>query len=261
MPCWNKRPIKEAHTIYEQDGWDYLKGLRASRGMIERWWTKWPNAQIALICGKISGVTVIDLDKKVDRQKWPDTEPLDPDTIQSRLNCYTVSSITGTGGKHLFCSFTDIPNSVQTVAPQIDIRSEGGYAILPPSMHHETRTAYTWDSLFPWSSQNLTALANVPMNLRTQAKRFELQGVDWARVVSGSAEGGRNQAGVHMAGRIARLFRDDPGVAWEAFQWWNKTRCTPPMDDREARNEFNSVMKREYAKSRKAHGGGRVALS
>jgi hypothetical protein len=55
----------------------------------------------------------------------------------------TMESITG-NGRHLFFQYiTDIRCSTSKIAPGIDVRGDGGYVILPPSVHESGRI-YTW---------------------------------------------------------------------------------------------------------------------
>lgn len=61
MPCKDKSPLLGT--------WDYLKDFRVKRDTIEQWWTRWPDAQIALLCGDLSGVTVVDADWIKDAEK------------------------------------------------------------------------------------------------------------------------------------------------------------------------------------------------
>lgn len=99
-------------------------------------------AGIGMPTGPVSGLLVIDRDRKngVDGiAACTDLEaelgPL-PATLQQR---------TGSGGDQLFFIYpdgVDIPCSASKVGPGIDIRSAGGYVIVPPSMNEAG--AYVW---------------------------------------------------------------------------------------------------------------------
>lgn len=102
---------------------------------VRSWWTQWPDANIALICGKISGLVAVDVDPrhggKVEPilKEWPTA----------------LISKTGGGGWHLF--YTNPPGvTVQNrtnIRPGVDIRGEGGYVVLPGSTH-ESGKVYEW---------------------------------------------------------------------------------------------------------------------
>src|SRR4030066_1870642 len=76
---------KENHATTKQ-----FERERPSFKQIEEWWNKDPNADIKLMCGRISGVTVIDIDAKKEND-------ISYDLIQNELNVITLRSITGSG--------------------------------------------------------------------------------------------------------------------------------------------------------------------
>lgn len=58
----------------------------------------------------------------------------------------TVECMTGGGGRHLYFAYPEgraVRNSVAKLAPGLDVRSEGGGAVAPPSRHASGR-AYEW---------------------------------------------------------------------------------------------------------------------
>jgi hypothetical protein len=58
---------------------------------------------------------------------------------------------TGGGGVHLFYRHPGgvVPGSQSRLAPGIDIKADGGYAVLAPSVHPGTGRAYTWQHREP----------------------------------------------------------------------------------------------------------------
>lgn len=63
---------------------------------------------------------------------------------------------TGSGGQHFYFSYPDgldIRNSAGTIAPNIDIRANGGFVVAPPSIH-PTGNFYSWaDGCAPWECE------------------------------------------------------------------------------------------------------------
>lgn len=115
--------------------WTEFQKRRASEKEVLDWWNKWPNANLGLVTGAVSGVIVIDLDG--------------PEGIsQASLMKLSSSVISLTGdGKHLWYStdgnvLKQIANAVR-IAPGIDIRGEGGYVVVSPSIHESGRR-YRW---------------------------------------------------------------------------------------------------------------------
>ena len=95
---------------------------------IRDWWTRWPRAMIGMPTGPTSGIDVLDLDLKPEEYidgfaQVPNWQQLSPVIVS-----------TPSGGAHMwFKSQGNIRNSTDTIAPGVDTRGHGGYAIVPPS--------------------------------------------------------------------------------------------------------------------------------
>jgi putative DNA primase/helicase len=105
---------------------------RASVAQIQEWWDKYPGANVGIITGKISGITVIDLDSQ---------EAID----------YFLANFKGTTpcvdtprGMHAYFQYEEgTRNTVKVNGLDIDVRSDGGYVIAPPSVNAEGKL-YRW---------------------------------------------------------------------------------------------------------------------
>ena len=148
FPCERgaKRPLtRNGH-------WDATTDPR----IIERWWQRWPSANVGVPTGKKSGVVVLDVDvddggleslAKLERAGAPA-----PKTARAR---------TGGGGIHVFFRYprgTEIRNSAGLLGPGLDVRGEGGYVVVPPS---RTQSSYQWVDRSPlaeasWLIEHLT---------------------------------------------------------------------------------------------------------
>lgn len=115
--------------------WAEFQKRRATEKEVREWYAKWPEANIGIVTGSLSGVIVIDLDG--------------PEGISQALKLGLSSSVVAmTGnGRHLWYSFPKdgklIQNSASKIAPGIDIRGEGGFIVGPPSVH-ENGKRYRW---------------------------------------------------------------------------------------------------------------------
>jgi hypothetical protein len=100
---------------------------------IKGWWTRCPSANIGMVTGIKSGLAVIDLDGP--------TGAMSGNTL--RLSS-SATALTG-NGRQLFYSDTEgkLRNSVKKVADGLDTRGEGGYVIVPPSLHPNGKR-YAW---------------------------------------------------------------------------------------------------------------------
>jgi Bifunctional DNA primase/polymerase, N-terminal len=146
FPCepGAKRPLtRNGH-------WDATTDPR----IIERWWKRWPSANVGVPTGKKSGVVVLDVDDGglESLAKLERAGAAAPKTARAR---------TGGGGIHVFFRYprgTEIRNSAGLLGPGLDVRGEGGYVVVPPS---RTQSSYQWVDRSPlaeasWLIEHLT---------------------------------------------------------------------------------------------------------
>lgn len=106
---------------------------------IVRWWRVWPTANIGIDCGK-SNLLVFDADT------YKDVYDGSTDVI-GEYDEETVTVLTGGGGTHLFYNREGKPygNSTRGLPPGIDIRGQGGYVVVAPSLH-ESGKRYQYEN-------------------------------------------------------------------------------------------------------------------
>ena len=102
------------------------------------WWRENPNYNVAVATGPVSKVFVLDvdgLDAEASLRKLEEQHGALPETVES---------ITPRG-RHIFfrCENGVVRNSAGAIAPGLDIRGDGGYVVLPPSIHPSGRP-YVW---------------------------------------------------------------------------------------------------------------------
>jgi hypothetical protein len=104
---------------------------------IRQWWSKWPNANVAILTGHLSELAVLDVDPRHGGLETLKELTVDHPEI---LDTFTVT--TGGGGLHLYFRHpghdTTIRNR-QGILPGFDVRGDGGYVIAPPSIHKSGR--------------------------------------------------------------------------------------------------------------------------
>ncbi|MFC1862915.1 bifunctional DNA primase/polymerase [Thermodesulfobacteriota bacterium] len=113
--------------------WTRYQKERASEDQIKSWWTKWPDANIGLCCGKISEVDVIDCDSQAG------VDALNEFLSDSFL---TPMAQTPKGYHFYFKHRPGLSNGVR-VLTDCDLRTTGGYIIAPPSTNGNGKD-YQW---------------------------------------------------------------------------------------------------------------------
>lgn len=246
----DKKPYFQALQPWN-GGWGWINKESLTEEIVRKWWETFPEAQIALKCGRESGITVIDIDwLKNPEDGQPDVQgSVMPDELAGNLPA-SLMSTTGRRGKHIFYRFACVQNSAKKLHPQMDIRSEGGYIILPPSIHGNGN-GYEWDEDSPWSEEALENLTSFPMQCvgladpRSPVKR------DWGEVIRGVSVGQRNETAASLSGILVCSLA--PRIAWDILTLWNDHRNNPPLSTDELQKTFLSILRREYAKRAK-HG-------
>jgi hypothetical protein len=172
-----------------------------TREQIAIWWQHEPEWNLAVACGP-SKLVVIDLDGQDGVDSWnriADEYPDFPETGMVR---------TGSGGIHLWFNRGDndrIRNSVRRVASGIDVRGQGGYVIVPPSLHASGR-AYTWEcspaaviAMPAWLTELI--LASTPSGLAPKRDQQSVRGAGGQQQRPGSSGAAALRRGVAVLRR------------------------------------------------------------
>ena len=126
--------------------WKEYRSRVATQDEIIEWWAEHPEANIAVVCGAVSGISVIDIDsyKGVDTVEYVmaifwDSVKESYDDPAPWMDC--VKAFTPRGGEHWFFQYN--PDLVSRQAmPNVDIKSDGGYVLISPSVNKDG--PYKW---------------------------------------------------------------------------------------------------------------------
>jgi KaiC/GvpD/RAD55 family RecA-like ATPase len=114
--------------------WKEFQQRRASEAEVREWFIRWPDANLGIVSGRVSGVVVVDLDG--------------PEGQTSAKNLQMQSSAVSFSGKgkHLWYKHpgSTVENAVRKY-PGLDIRGDGGYVLVAPSIH-PNGSRYRWIS-------------------------------------------------------------------------------------------------------------------
>ena len=203
--------------------------------VIGQWFDKYPDANIGVATGESSGFFVVDVDAKSGGlETWADWQD-----IHGPVN--TLSSLTGGGGNHYLFK-TDgqkFKNSVSKVGPGIDIRADGGYIVLPPSMHI-SGDAYEFEA-----DPMPGTIASAPKWLVDKLRGAEKPSSDDIPAPSGMKvqEGQRNDTLAKMAGTLVRNGASEAVVI--ASLRAQNAEFDPPVSDAEVIKVAKSISRYE----------------
>jgi Bifunctional DNA primase/polymerase, N-terminal len=142
---WHVFPVKQDKTPRT------LKGFHAAttdEEQIRQWWDMWRNADLAVRTGQESGLVVIDADGDEGEQTAID---------RGLFDVRTPTVLTAKGIHWYFAWPGYSVQSKVRILPGLDVRGDGGYVVLPPSIH-ESGTRYAWHDTYP----TVTPLAPMP---------------------------------------------------------------------------------------------------
>lgn len=217
--------------------WRPLQERVASETEIFEWWTEHPNANIGVVCGKISGITVIDIDPKHGGQETFDTHLKD---VLPRTRTHKTPS----GGKHyLFRYNADLLQSQNKANHRgIDIRNDGGYIIAPPSSVNDVSYSVIDDSepVELYAVPDIFQKANVPIAIVPNTETWVTEALE-----NGVEESRRNELAAKLAGYYHK--HGIPKDIILATLTPYAERCTPQMDLEELRRTIDSVTRYERA--------------
>ena len=214
--------------------WEVFQHRRPEPTEAADWYRRWPDANIAVVTGAVSGLVVVDLDP----QHGADTSLAQLEQAHGPL-VQTVEVRTGGGGRHLYYAHPgEVLRNRVGLAPGVDLRGDGGYAVAPPSIHASGAT-YCWER-----SADFCLLQPLPEWLLRAPEQESKHGhplSHWRRLLhNGVAEGQRNTTIASLAGHLLH-HHVDPEVTMELLLSWNMTHCRPPLEPEEVVRTVDSI--------------------
>lgn len=231
----NKRPLIP---------WKEFQSRLATPEELVGWWTTNPEAQIGIITGKVSNLTVIDVEAEGDFGVV--TEPT-----------YTVE--TGGKGRHYYFKYEPEFRNAVRIFPAVDVRSEGGYVVAAGS---ETQKGV-------YQALNTLEVAMMAPDTKTRflgatKRRLEAstpEVTNFSRTDTGGLEyagfgaGMRNDEMTRYAGAVHAKIHPSlwPSIGLKMFEEAN-LKNTPPLSTGELRVIWNSIGQAEQ----RQNPGGRI---
>jgi hypothetical protein len=207
FPCKEKKPLIGTG----------FKAASKDPEQVKKWWTTWPAAQFGVPTGQLNNLLVVDIDGPKG-QAWL--------AEQNWNTTFTVQTSPG----HLQLWFIQ-PEGITTkctagqIAPEVDIRGDGGYVIGPFSFHHETKHAYTPLSFARNRIDAPPSLLELATSKNGDAPFAAFNG-------DGIPEGSRHQRMLQIAGSLRRQNLSTAAIL-DTLRISNQQYCKPPLEDAE----------------------------
>ncbi len=218
--------------------WQAYQTRHPTEKEIRGWFEKWPDANIGVVTGAVSGIVVLDVDPKY----WGDDSLADLEKHHGDLP-ETVEATKGGGGRHIYFAHPGHEVRNRTgLAPGIDLRGDGGMIVAPPSIHPSGRP-YAWEVSHHPDDIGLPPMPRWLLSMvgsggAPQAGHPLTHWRDLTR--NGVSEGVRNATIASLTGHLLWHGVDDE-VALELLLCWNRLRCRPPLSDDEVLRTVQSV--------------------
>lgn len=208
-----------------------VKDATTDMEVIETWAKAWPNANWA---AEPVGAVVIDVDAKRGGHDSINAWAAEHDLPK------TLSVVTGGGGSHAYYRLGVAVTNRSGWLPGVDLRSEGGYVLLPGS-NHISGGSYQWRQPMramadasPDLIQAVTAVSTTPVGA-TEASGW----------LGGVPEGGRDDYLFRTACAARRKVGDDYDAVLALTQVANQ-RNDPPMASDEVEAKVRQAFKQEH---------------
>lgn len=209
--------------------WKEFQTRRADGDECAGWFTKYPDANVGVVTGAISGISVVDLD-------GPEGEASAKTIDLPRT--YTVKT---PKGWHLYYKHHPLLHTGAAFLPGIDVRSDGGYVVAPPSVVNGLPYAQRRkDSVGEFTLPPDALLTHSRKATEVEYKTRSGNPPDWfSQAMRGAPEKQRNATATKLAGYLHRkgLGAREIEVLLASFA----VNCSPPMDIRELRQTIASV--------------------
>jgi hypothetical protein len=199
---------------------------------VAKFWDQWPDANIGIRTGRVSGIFVVD----VDEAKGADLERLFG-KFGGRDAWRTLTCTTGRG-RHFYFRLpvgAEVRNSASKLAVSVDVRGEGGYVVAPPSVHI-LGDLYAWefdDELLGPPPGLLEALDDDRPVTVTESGLIIPAQKETLIIPEIIQSGARNESLAKIAGKMRSLGFVENEIISQVLSM-NERLCQPPLPQTEA---------------------------
>lgn len=250
IPCKkDKRPLIK---------WEPYQLQKPSEQEIKDWWSKWPDANIAVVCGQVSGVDVLDCDSQ---------EAFDNVNEFYLSDSFQTPTVKTPKGRHIYFKHrSGLTNQVQAVKGT-DIRTFGGYVVAPPSKNGTGNAYYWFDGLnpkdvefAPWPDELFETLQAVSNNSSSfsSSSMYNYKGSEKSPRLQKTTlttndykyfeQGRRDNDIFHVANCLVKG-GCEKDLIYKILETLAKN-CVPPFDEKDIDAKIKSAMDRKEGRNR-----------
>ena len=213
---------------------------------VSEWFTKYPEAMIGMVCGKISNRVVVDFDtmKDTEGKRIVDSfgYPMAPERKEFDLKKFpkTFTVRTPNNGIHLHFEYPGQEFKCGYVNQDelVEYKGDGFLVTLPPSVRGNKKYEVIDNSpvapLPQWFIEKLKERKNIPSVIHTLEE---------------IPNGIRNESAASKAGQLLRGKRTQRefDIAYDDLRNWNIVKCKPPLEESVLRTTFESILRNELS--------------
>lgn len=194
--------------------WKQRQRQPASTAQLDKWAEQHPDANLAVVCGQVSGITVLDDDRN---------RPIHE--VFEEFGKTPIVVKTPNKGYHYYYAHNGERNGPVT-GRGIDLKSEGGYVLLPPSKLADSPNIYSHldEQLYPGFQSDLPII----------------KGLDNLQSFPIHLKGERNTAMFDHLRSVAKSCLNQEELLQRALLY-NEEHMQVPLDEREVRSTVQSV--------------------
>lgn len=232
--------------------WKPFEDRIATHEEVKQWWHDFPDANVGIVTGKVSNIIVIDADSEDAKNNLEDF--LLPDT-------FITPKVKSPNGWHYYFRYAEGFRCGSNILEKVDIRTDGGYIIAPPSMNGNG-TNYSWVKglkLGDLHPQKMPSALHDTLLQALESSSFSSSSSFIAKTVPNEAtqqtdntettkdnilfrQGNRDQSLFHAANCLVKGGMR-PGNISQCLEIL-ASGCTPPFDPNELSAKINSAMDR-----------------
>tara|TARA_R100001530_G_scaffold56641_1_gene41341 strand:+ start:272 stop:2314 length:2043 start_codon:yes stop_codon:yes gene_type:complete len=228
----DKRPLVASWKDYQK------KPLNI--GDLRGFWKETPEANVGIITGSVSGVTVVDVDGEKGRQALINAGISLPET-------YTVQT---PKGWHYYYRYNNLFKTGAGFLDNVDVRNDGGYVVAPPSAVNDTDYVVIVDNNGEFSEYGVVPEVFIDRKSGSYNSENKKNIDPWIAdaLANGAPEGQRNLTATRLAGYFWSRGIQEDIIKSTLLQF--ARNCTPQLSEKDIADVLASVMRYQQTKVR-----------